>query len=162
MYKKKLQYNRKFQGGFSLIELILVIALIGIFSTIAMTRTNTSLSVIRENIALDQITSDIDLVKSMAFAQNQTITLKFDVLNESYSVFNEQGIINDFPNSDESGIISLNNSNLRNTDIKQAVFGNTSDLEFTSKGSVINGGIIELNSKTITIESVSGRWSIDN
>ena len=74
MYKKKLQYNRKFQGGFSLIELILVIALIGIFSTIAMTRTNTSLSVIRENIALDQITSDIDLVKSMAFAQNQTIT----------------------------------------------------------------------------------------
>ena len=75
MYKKKLQYNRKFQGGFSLIELILVIVLIGIFSTIAMTRTNTSLSVIRENIALDQITSDIDLVKSMAFAQNQTINL---------------------------------------------------------------------------------------
>ena len=162
MYKKNLQYNRKLQGGFSLIELILVIVLIGIFSTIAMTRTNTSLSVIRENIALDQITSDIDLVKSMAFAQNQTITLKFDVLNESYSVLNEQGIITDFPNSDESGIISLNNSKLRNTDIKQAVFGNTSDLEFTSKGSVINGGIIELNSKTITIESVSGRWSIDN
>ena len=74
MYKKNLQYIRKFQGGFSLIELILVIVLIGIFSTIAMTRTNTSLSVIRENIALDQITSDIDLVKSMAFAQNQTIT----------------------------------------------------------------------------------------
>ena len=74
----------------------------------------------------------------------------------------DRGIITDFPNSDESGIISLNNSNLRNTDIKQAVFGNTSDLEFTSKGSVINGGIIELNSKTITIESVSGRWSIDN
>ena len=80
MYNKKLQYIRKFQGGFSLIELILVIVLIGIFSTIAMTRTNTSLSVIRENIALDQITSDIDLVKSMSFAQNQTITLSFDVL----------------------------------------------------------------------------------
>ena len=79
MYKKNLQYNRKFQFGFSLIELILVIVLIGIFSTIAMTRTNTSLSVIRENIALDQITSDIDLAKSMAFAQNQIITLKFDV-----------------------------------------------------------------------------------
>ena len=92
MYKENLQYIRKFQGGFSLIELILVIVLIGIFSTIAMTRTNTSLSVIRENIALDQITSDIDLVKSMAFAQNQTITLSFDVLDESYSVFNEQGI----------------------------------------------------------------------
>ena len=162
MYKENLQYIRKFQGGFSLIELILVIVLIGIFSTIAMTRTNTSLSVIRENIALDQITSDIDLVKSMAFAQNQAITLSFDVLDESYSVFNEKGIITDFPNSDESGVISLNNSNLRNIDIKQAVFGNTSDLEFTSKGSVINGGIIELNSKTITIESVSGRWSIDN
>ena len=58
MYKKNLQYNRKFQGGFSLIELILVIVLIGIFSTIAMTRTNTSLSVIRENIALDQITNN--------------------------------------------------------------------------------------------------------
>ena len=162
MCNKYLKYNKKCHDGFSLIELILVIVLIGIFSTIAMTRTNTSLSIIRENIAIDQITSDIDLAKSMSFARNQTITLKFDVQNESYSVFDEQGLITDFPNSNESGLISINNSNLRNTDIKQAIFGNTSDLQFTPQGSPISGGIIELNSKTITIEPVSGRWSVNN
>ena len=48
-------------------ELIIVIVLIAIFATVAMTRTRTGLSTIREQIAIDQVTSDIDLARSMAF-----------------------------------------------------------------------------------------------
>ena len=43
--------------GFSLIELIVVIMLIGIFTTMALTRTDT-LTTIKEQIAIDQITND--------------------------------------------------------------------------------------------------------
>ena len=65
--------------GFSLIELIIIIVLIGIFTTIALTRTNTGMTTIREQIAIDQITNDIDLARSMAFAKNEAITIKFDI-----------------------------------------------------------------------------------
>jgi Tfp pilus assembly protein FimT len=147
--------------GFSLIELVIIIVLIGIFTTIALTRTNTGMATIREQIAIDQITNDIDLARSMAFAKNEAITIKFDVNQESYSVHSESGIIVDFPNSGGDGVISLDNSYLRNLDIKAANFGNSSDLQFQPLGDPISGGTIELNTKTITIESVTGRWSVN-
>ena len=147
--------------GFSLIELVIIIVLIGIFTTIALTRTNTGMTTIREQIAIDQITNDIDLARSMAFAKNEAITIKFDINQESYSVHSESGIIVDFPNSSSDGVISLDNSYLRNLDIKSANFGNSSDLQFQPLGDPLSGGTIELNTKTITIESVSGRWSVN-
>ena len=147
--------------GFSLIELVIIIVLIGIFTTIALTRTSTGMTTIREQIAIDQITNDIDLARSMAFAKNEAITIKFDVNQESYSVHSESGIIVDFPNSGGDGVISLDNSYLRNLDIKAANFGNSSDLQFQPLGDPISGGTIELNTKTITIESVTGRWSVN-
>ena len=147
--------------GFSLIELVIIIVLIGIFTTIALTRTNTGLTIIREQIAIDQITNDIDLARSMAFAKNEAITIKFDINQESYSVHGESGIIVEFPNSSSDGIISLDNSYLRNLDIKAANFGNSSDLQFQPLGDPVSGGTIELNTKTITIESVTGRWSVN-
>ena len=116
--------------GFSLIELVIIIVLIGIFTTIALTRTNTGLTTIREQIAIDQITNDIDLARSMAFAKNETITIKFDINQESYSVHNESGIITDFSNSSSDGVITLDNSYLRDVDIKTANFGNSSDCDF--------------------------------
>ena len=99
--------------GFSLIELVIIIVLIGIFTTIALTLTNTGMTTIREQIAIDQITNDIDLARSMAFAKNETITIKFDINQESYSVYSESGILTDFPNSSNDGVISLDNSYLR-------------------------------------------------
>lgn len=147
--------------GFSLIELVVIIALIGVFTTIALTRTNTGMTTIREQIAIDQITNDIDLARSMAFAKNETITIKFDINQESYSVHNESGIIVDFPNSGSDGVISLDNSYLRNLDIKSANFGNSVDLQFKPLGDPLSGGTIELNTKSITIESVTGRWSVN-
>jgi prepilin-type N-terminal cleavage/methylation domain-containing protein len=159
--QKLLHFKYKtFSSGFTLIELIVVIVLIGIFSTIALTRTGTGLTTIREQIAIDQLTNDIDLARSMAFAQHETITIKFDVDQESYSVHNESGIITDFPNSD-NGVVSLDNSYLRNLDIETVNFGGATDLQFLPLGDPLTGGTIVLNTKTITVESVTGKWNID-
>ena len=49
--------------GFTLIEVIISIIFIGIFVTLALTRTQFGLSNIQEQIAIDQITNDIDLAK---------------------------------------------------------------------------------------------------
>ena len=148
-------------GGFSLIELIVVIVLIGIFTAMALTRTDTGLTTIREKIAIDQITNDIDLARSMAFARNETITMIFNKDQESYGVYNGSGIIKDFPNSDNEGVISLDNSYLRNVDIKNVSFGGSSSLQFQPLGDPLSGGTIELNTKLITIEAVTGKWSVN-
>ena len=147
--------------GFSMIELIIVVVLIGIFTAMALTRTDTGLTTIREQIAIDQITNDIDLARSMAFARNEAITIMFDINQESYGVYNGLGIIKDFPNSNNDGIISLDNSYLRNLDIKEVNFGGSANLQFQPLGDPVYGGTIELNTKTITVESITGKWSVN-
>ena len=147
--------------GFSMIELIIVVVLIGIFTAMALTRTDTGLTTIREQIAIDQITNDIDLARSMAFARNEAITIMFDINQESYGVYNGLGIIKDFPNSNSDGIISLDNSYLRNLDIKEVSFGGSANLQFQPLGDPVSGGTIELNTKTITVESITGKWSVN-
>ena len=153
--------NRSNLAGFSMIELIIVIVLIGIFTAMAMTRTDTGLTTIREQIAIDQITNDIDLARSMAFARNEPITIMFDKNQESYGVYNGSGIIKDFPNSNNDGIILLDNSYLRNIDIKEVNFGGLANLQFQPLGDPVSGGTIELNTKIITVESITGKWSVN-
>ena len=63
--------NNKFtlitnSSGFTLTELILVIMLIGIFASVGMTRTRDGIVSIRTQVAIDHITADIDLLRSMA------------------------------------------------------------------------------------------------
>ena len=79
--------TKRTSSGFSLMELIIVIVLIAIFATVAMTRTRTGLSTIREQIAIDQVTSDIDLVRSMAFGMHETMTIVFSIDQDSYSIY---------------------------------------------------------------------------
>ena len=160
---QKILHLKKYvnSSGFSLIELIVVIVLIGIFTTMALTRTNTGLTAIKEQIAIDQITNDIDLARSMAFARNETIIIMFDKDQESYVIHDESGIIKTFSNSDNDGIISLDNSYLRNVDIKNVNFSGSSNLQFQPLGDPISGGTIELNTKTITIEPITGKWNVN-
>ena len=101
---------KKSSAGFSLTELIIIIVLIGIFAAMAMTRTRAGMTTIQVQIAIDQITSDMDLAKSMAFARHDTITLVFSTSQEQYTVYNgpdvSRSAITDSPNS-TNGVISF-------------------------------------------------------
>ena len=145
-------------------ELIIIIVLIGIFAAMAMPRTSSGLTTIQEQIAIDQITSDIDFSKSMAFARHDTITLVFSTSQESYTVFkgpdDDRSAIADFPNS-ENGLISLDNATLRELDIQSVNFSGSSELQFLPLGDPKSGGSIVLNTKTISVESITGRWMVN-
>ena len=147
-----------------MMELILVIVIMGIFVVMAMTRTRSGLGTIREQIAIDQITSDIDLVKSMAFGKHDTITIVYSTSQESYTIFNgpdnDRTPIADFPNS-ANGVISLDNSALREVDLQAANFNGAAELQFLPLGDPKTGGSITLNTKTISIQPVTGKWTIN-
>ena len=147
-----------------MMELILVIVIMGIFVVMAMTRTRSGLGTIREQIAIDQITSDIDLVKSMAFGKHDTITIVYSTSQESYTIFNgpdnDRTPMADFPNS-ANGVISLDNSALREVDLQAANFNGAAELQFLPLGDPKTGGSITLNTKTISIQPVTGKWTIN-
>ena len=128
---------KKTTSGFSLMELIVIIVLIGIFAAMALTRTRSGMATIQEHIAIDQITSDMDLAKSMAFARHDTITLVFSTSQESYTVFNgpdnARTPVGNFPNS-ENGLISLDNATLGELDIQSVNFNGSSELQFLPLG----------------------------
>jgi len=155
---------KKATPGFSLTELIVMIVLIGIFGAMAMTRTNTGLTTIQVQIAIDQITTDIDYSKSMAFARHDTITLVFSTTLEQYTIYNgpdgSRSAITDFPNS-TNGVISFDQSDFIEVNITSANFGGSSELQFLPLGDPKSGGSIVLNSKTISVAPVTGNWSVN-
>ena len=155
---------KKATPGFSLTELIVIIVLIGIFGAMAMTRTNTGLTTIQVQIAIDQITTDIDYSKSMAFARHDTITLVFSTTLEQYTIYNgpdgSRSAITDFPNS-ANGVISFDQSDFIEVNITSANFGGSSELQFLPLGDPKSGGSIVLNSKTISVAPVTGKWSVN-
>jgi len=155
---------KKTAPGFSLTELIVMIVLIGIFAAMAMTRTSTGMTSIQVQIAIDQITSDIDYSKSMAFARHDTITLVYSTNLEQYTIYTgpdgSRSAITDFPNS-INGVISFNQSDFVEIDITSANFGGLEELQFFPLGDPKSGGSIVLNSKTISVAPVTGQWSVN-
>ena len=61
-----------------------------------------------------------------------------------------------FPNS-QSGTISLDN----NINISLVNFDGISELQFLPMGDVKSGGIIDINSNRITVENITGKWTLE-
>ncbi len=167
---KKILKNNFNIKGFTLIEMIVTIIFIGIFATLALTRSQSGISIIQEQIAIDQITNDIDLARSMAFAKHETITIVFSKTDgnydKSYTIYRgldgQREKIIDFPNSID-GVISLDNSKMRNVNIKLISLNPGYELQFLPLGdcNLETEGKIELDSKVIYIEPITGKWTIN-
>ena len=157
--------NRMPDKGFTLIELIITMCIIAIFTAIAMTKSDIGTDNFNSQIALDQITSDIDLAQSIAFAKNDTITIVFSAEEDNYKLYTgpdaNRSIISDFPGSND-GIVSFASGRLARIDISSINFNNSNELQFLPLGNVKNGGSIQINSTTtITVSDVTGKWSIN-
>ena len=155
---KKIKLKPSYRG-FTLAELVIIIVIIGIFAVLASSRTDIGIGKIRQRIAIDQITSDIDLVRSMAFASNDTITIAFSSDSKSYTVYvgsdDSRQVLTSFPNS-QSGTITLDN----NVNISLVNFDGMSELQFLPMGDVKSGGIIDLNNNRITVDNITGKWTL--
>tara|TARA_Y100001970_G_scaffold291634_1_gene429539 strand:+ start:2422 stop:2724 length:303 start_codon:yes stop_codon:yes gene_type:complete len=100
----------------------------------------------------------------MAFGMHETMTIVFSIDQDSYSIYkganNSRTAVEDYPNSN-NGVISLDNSNLREVDIRSVDFNGSTELQFSPMGDINSGGSISLNDKIISVQPITGKWSIN-
>lgn len=155
---------QKQSPGFTYIELIIIIIILGILGVAAFSRIINNLDPIKVRAAIEQITSDIEQSKALSMARHDTITISFNTSNDSYSIYEgpsgNQTLLTDYPGS-SNGVISFDQSEYSGVDITGVTFNGSTNLSFDSWGSVIQGGTITLNSENIiTIQSVTGHWTL--
>ena len=97
------------QSGFTMLELIVVIAIIAIAAAVAIPSYLSWLPDIRLRSAVRSLKSDLGLAKQRAVRENGRVTVLFDIPNNQYTVFVDNGenpgaggIADDWiPNGDE-------------------------------------------------------------
>ena len=148
--------------GFSLIELIIVMTILGIIIAASSARLRDITVNARISSAVNQITTDIDQAKTMSMGKRKQIKIIFNQNNESYTIYKSGQVYTDYPGSD-NGVVSLSDSNSSGVDITSINLDGSNVLTFTKWGNCMQSGTIILNdTREIHIKELTGYWEIIN
>ena len=148
--------------GFSLIELIIVMTILGIIIAASSARLRDITVNARIRSAINQITTDIDQAKTMSMGKRKQIKIIFNQNNETYTIYKSGEVYTDYPGSN-NGVISLSDSNNSGVDITSINLDGSNVLTFTKWGSCLQSGTIILNNtREIHIKELTGYWEVIN
>lgn len=131
------------RDGFSLVELVIVLVIIGTLGAIAMPRLGAATARQQLNAAAERVEADLIRARTRARAASQTVTLTFYITTDRYSQTYVGG---------KSEIIRLDESPYK-VDMIYAKFGTTKMAEFNGYGVPANPGsvVLKLGSEQVTI-----------
>ena len=148
------------QKGFSLVELILIILIIGVLVAVATPRIGTITEDVNEKAVAERLLGDINLIRSMAMSQHDTTWLVVDQAQNQYSLYSgPTGSRVLIPDPETGDAITLDlDSAYSDVQITSVSFGGSSEVSFNWWGTPSSGGTIELNSgaRTITLVAETG------
>jgi len=148
--------------GFSLIELIIVMTILGIIIAASSARLRDITVNARISSAVNQITTDIDQAKTMSMGKRKQIKIIFNQNNESYTIYESGQVYTDYPGSD-NGVVSLSDNNSSGVDITSINLDGSNVLTFTKWGNCMQSGTIILNdTREIHIKELTGYWEVIN
>ena len=148
--------------GFTLIELLVMIIILGILGSLSSVRIKNISSNVKVTSAINQIRADIDMVKELALSSHNNMSISFNQSQESYTVFKNGSIMQDYPES-ENGVIKLSDGSFSNVDITSVNFNNSNIISFDKWGNVLNSGFVVLNQNhTLQISGMNGLMEISN
>ena len=142
--------------GFSLIELIVIMTLLGILAALASIRIKDISVNVRVSAATNQITSDIELIKETALAKHENMSITYNHEQNNYIIRKNGSVMTDYPGSD-SGIINLSEGMFSGVDITQVNINGSNVINFDKWGNVLNNGTITLNQNhIISVNKLTG------
>ena len=148
--------------GFSLIELIIVMTILGIIIAASSARLRDITVNARISSAVNQITADIDQAKTMSMGKRKQIKIIFNQNNETYTIYESGQVYTDYPGSD-NGVVSLSDNNSSGVDITSINLDGSNVLTFTKWGNCMQSGTIILNdTREIHIKELTGYWEVIN
>ena len=148
--------------GFSLIELIIIMTILGIMIAASTTRIKDITFNARISAAINQITTDIDQAKTISMGMRKQIRIVFDQNNETYTIYENGNLYNDFPGSN-NGVVSLTDNNNSDVDITSVNLNGSNAITFTKWGNCLQSGTVILNNtRQIHIKNLTGHWEIIN
>ena len=152
-HKKQLMLN---QGGFTLIELMVIVAVLGILAAVASTRIKDISGSVRVSSAINQITSDIELVKEIALANHEQMSITYNHSLDNCTFRKNGTLMTDYPGSN-NGIIDLSEGIFSGVNITQVNLNGSNIVNIDKWGNVLNSGTITLNNNhTISVEKLTG------
>ena len=163
---KKIKHTKAlkllFSNGFSLIELLVMLTIIGLLAAFASTKIFDISTNVRVSSAINQICSDIELVKEMALAKHKTMSITYNKNTDEYIIHEGSSIMNEYPGSN-NGIITLSEGILSGVNITQVNINGSNKITFDKWGNVLNDGTITLNDNyTISIDKLTGFTEVTN
>ncbi len=135
--------------GFSLLELVIVMALLAIIGGIAMPRYTASLAHHRAEAAARRIAADLAYLRQQARFTSSSKTIAFDLATHQYSGSITTVMLGNEPY--EAVILSVD-------------FGGDAEIVFDGYGNPDSGGMVLIQAghrqKTITVDGDSGRVTV--
>lgn len=141
--------------GFTLIELVLVIAIMLVIAAIAAPRYSAAVERYRLETAARRVAADISLARAIAMASGASQTISFDCAAGTYVVSGT----NSFERPNRSYVVSLGQEPFR-AGIQSADFGGSSTLTINGYGLPAAGGRVDLNgasgAKSVLVDGTTG------
>lgn len=142
--------------GFSLAELVVVIAVLAILASIAVPRFASAASHHRLTSAAMRVANDLNLARARARASSARVTVAFDQANHTYSVSGTRGL----DSSPIGYVVSLAKAPYR-VRISAAEFGSDSEVIFDGYGVPDSGGTVIISSagrhEVVQLDAGTGR-----
>jgi len=160
----------KNQNGFSLVEVIVVIVIVGVLAYFAVANIGDSHSKLQYESVPKKIISDVRYARELALTEGEKTRVYFDQTNNRYYLKWDDGNYVQNPIGGGNFIVQLGGGEFSQVNITSSAFS-AGWLDFDTKGTPSNAGVpfsdelnlVSLNSaKSITITANTGFLQIEN
>lgn len=152
--------TRKHQTGFSLIELVLVMMIIGIITVITIPKVFGIIGGVTEKAVAERLIEDLSYLRNYAIANHDTTWLVVDAAQNQWGLYSgpsalSRSLLAD-PLTGESLVLDLDDD-YSGVTISSVSFGGSAEVSFNYWGVPSSGGTVELsNIRTITLIAETG------
>jgi len=145
--------------GFSLLELVLVLAMVGVVSAMAVPRYSSSISYYRADMTSRRVVADLALARRHALITGAAETVTFTPASGQYQILGLQSL----DHSSNDYIVKLSGSPYHTT-LVSASFGGDATVVFDAYGVPDDGGQVVVQAgdfqKTIVLDADSGKATV--